>query len=69
MVMANVMNCWEYKKCGKEKSCPAYPNEGRLCFGVEGTLCMDKKQGDYQEKIQNCRANCDFYKNELMGQV
>ena len=54
-------NCWENKNCGREKECPAYPNNGRLCFVVTGTECGGVTQGSYSDKIMNCRRNCEFY--------
>ncbi len=58
------MNCWEFKKCGHDKNggCPAFPNDGKKCFFVAGTLCKGEVQGDYARKIQNCRTECDFYR-------
>lgn len=56
-------NCWEHLKCGKEKECPAYPNAGRICYSVEGTLCHGTKQGNYMEKANQCRDTCAFYSN------
>jgi hypothetical protein len=61
----NRVNCWEYKKCRKEKECPAYPNHGRICFSVTGTVCLGEVQGTYQEKIKMCRERCTFYIEEL----
>lgn len=61
--MATSQNCWEYLKCGKEKECPAYPDFGKTCFSVQGTLCQGKKQeGKYLEKVKQCRESCEFYK-------
>jgi hypothetical protein len=54
--------CWEFKKCDKEKECPAYPHKGTVCFSVKSTLCRGEIQGDYSDKIQACRETCDFYK-------
>ena len=65
------MNCWEFKKCGREESgikagqlrvCPAYPNSGIECAHVTGTLCGGKVQGTFASKLSNC-MQCDFYKN------
>lgn len=58
-------NCWEFMKCEREQECPAYPNNGRTCFSVTGTVCRGETQGTYQEKIKKCREMCDFYKTEL----
>lgn len=57
------VNCWEYKKCGKEKTgdCPAYPKAGRVCYLVAGTMCGGRVQGIHALKIGHCRE-FDFYK-------
>lgn len=34
---------------------------GRSCFVVEGTLCGSQKQGDVDDKRDNC-LKCEFYK-------
>jgi hypothetical protein len=63
------MNCWEFKKCGREAGganteklgiCPAYPNNGNRCAQVAGTLCGFEIQGTFAVKLANC-LNCDFY--------
>ena len=63
------MNCWEFKKCGREKggvnekelgSCPAYPDNGKMCARVAGTFCGGRVQGTFATKLGNC-MNCDFY--------
>ncbi|OGP72840.1 MAG: hypothetical protein A2Y80_00405 [Deltaproteobacteria bacterium RBG_13_58_19] len=56
------MNCWEFKKCGREKNCPAYPDHGRQCAQMAGTLCGGKIQGIFAMKILSC-MECDFYKS------
>jgi hypothetical protein len=47
------MNCWEFKKCGREANgakakelgtCSAYPNHGTHCAKIAGTLCGGKVQ-------------------------
>lgn len=62
-------NCWEFKKCGREAGgpkaaelgvCPAYPDHGRRCAEVTGTLCGGKVQGTFAHKLGNC-LKCDFY--------
>lgn len=55
-------NCWEFKKCGKEKDCPAYPYKGTTCYVVKATLCRGEIQGGYEDKVKACRTACDFYK-------
>lgn len=63
------MNCWEMKKCGREKggpkekelgSCPASPEHGKHCARVAGTLCGGQVQGIFATKLANC-LKCDFY--------
>jgi hypothetical protein len=66
------MNCWEFKKCGREKGgskvnelgiCPAYPNNGKGCAYTAGTLCGGKVQGTFATKLATC-LSCEFYKSE-----
>ncbi len=66
------MNCWEFKKCGREKGgakahelgvCPSYPQDGNNCARVAGTLCGGKVQGTFATKLANC-LQCDFYKSD-----
>jgi len=66
------MNCWEFKKCGREEGgtnskelgvCPAYPDHGKNCARVAGTLCGGKVQGTYAIKIADC-ISCDFFNSE-----
>lgn len=66
------MNCWEFKKCGREAGgikatelgiCPAYPDNGKRCARVAGTLCGGTVQGTFAMKIGSCMT-CDFYKSE-----
>ena len=63
------MNCWEFKKCGREKGgvnvkelgqCPAYPDHGKSCARIAGTLCGGKVQGTFAMKLANC-MKCEFY--------
>jgi hypothetical protein len=66
------MNCWEFMKCGREAGglkvhelgvCEAYPNYGKQCAGIAGTLCEGKVQGTFAMKIFDC-VKCDFYKSK-----
>ncbi len=63
------MNCWEFKKCGRERGgakarelgvCVAFPDQGRQCAKVAGTLCGGKVQGSFAMKVANC-MKCDYY--------
>jgi hypothetical protein len=63
-------NCWEFKKCGREKGgskmkelgiCPAYPDHGKNCWLVAGTFCGGKVQGVFAQKHATCMV-CDWYK-------
>jgi len=65
------MNCWEFKKCGREKGgakaaelgvCPAYPGNGSHCARIAGTFCGGKVQGTFAMKLANC-MQCEFYKS------
>lgn len=66
------MNCWEFKRCGREAGgakakelgvCPAYPDQGTRCARTAGTLCGGVIQGTFATKLANC-LRCDFYKSE-----
>lgn len=66
------MNCWEFKKCGREQGgvnavelgvCPAWPDKGQKCARVAGTLCGGQVQGTFATKLGNCMS-CDFYLSE-----
>lgn len=61
------MNCWDHLKCNREQECPAYPDNGRNCFAVTSTLCRGETQGDYDEKISQCRKVCAFYQQMMQG--
>jgi len=58
--------CWEIMHCGVEKRgnaaerCPAFPNYGRICWSVAGTLSETKVHCTAAEKIGDCRK-CAFY--------
>ncbi len=66
------MNCWEFKKCGRERGgaheaefgpCPAFPSGGRKCAKVAGTMCHGKVAGTFAMKLASCMS-CDFYKSK-----
>ncbi|MDI6716248.1 MAG: hypothetical protein QME63_04830 [Actinomycetota bacterium] len=61
------MNCWEFKKCGRDKTkdCPAYPFNGKSCWLTAGTMCGGKIQGTFAQKLGDC-TKCDFY--QLMNE-
>lgn len=58
--MEEKKNCWEYMLCGKESTCPAYPNSGRICWSKAGTFCGGTTQLGFAEKQDNCQR-CRFY--------
>jgi hypothetical protein len=70
MHRGNDVNCWEQMKCGREAGgakvkelgvCPAYPNHGKNCVSVPGTLCDGKSaQNNFTSKLINC-MQCEFY--------
>ena len=66
------MNCWEFKKCGREGGgtkadelgvCPAYPDHGQHCARIAGTLCGGKVQGEHAAKLASC-MQCEFYQSD-----
>jgi hypothetical protein len=63
------MNCWEFKNCGRERgghkenelgACPAWPDHGKQCARVAGTLCGNKIQGTFAVKLASC-LKCEYY--------
>lgn len=69
---AGTVNCWEFKRCGREAGgakavefgiCPAYPDHGRDCAHLTGTLCGSEVQGSFAQKQANC-LKCDFFKSD-----
>ncbi len=63
------VKCWEFMKCGREQGgtrvkqagpCPAYPDEGRFCWAVTGTLCGGRPQGTFAQKRLTC-TTCNFF--------
>jgi len=66
------VNCWEFMDCGRHKGgakedelgvCPAYPDHGKHCARIAGTICGGVVQGVFAAKFFNC-LRCDFYKSE-----
>jgi len=54
--------CWERMGCGQERArtCPAYPDYGRLCWPVAGTKCPAGAKGMNAQKIKDCER-CEFF--------
>ncbi|PIV04500.1 MAG: hypothetical protein COS57_08800 [Syntrophobacterales bacterium CG03_land_8_20_14_0_80_58_14] len=66
------LNCWEFMKCGREVGgakaqelgvCPAYPDHGRHCAHIVGTLCGGEVQGSFARKFINC-LKCPFFRSK-----
>ena len=65
-----LLNCWEIKKCERQKGgkkvnklgeCIASKDGmGHSCWAVAGTLCFDKIQGTFAQKIGFC-TSCEVY--------
>jgi signal transduction histidine kinase len=60
-----IVKCWERLACDK-KDCPAY---GRLrCWAVAGTFCRGEVQGQFAQKIGDCRA-CVVYRESCGDEI
>jgi len=71
MVKEKRVNCWEYKRCGKDKTndCPAFIQKmGRICWLIAGTMCGGQVQGTFAQKLGNCKL-CDFYQKVATGEI
>ena len=60
-------NCWELLKCGKESNCPAYPDHGRECYAVTGTMCNGKQQGaeNHAEPVDQVRVPAELHQEPV----
>lgn len=75
---AELPNCWEIKKCGREKGgskisesgeCPASKEGlGHSCWVIAGTFCEGVVQGTVAQKLVSC-MECDVCKryDRLLG--
>jgi hypothetical protein len=57
--------CWVIRRCSDETrhKCPAWEFQaGHLCWFINGTICRDKVQESWQEKMNLCRQ-CRVYLN------
>ncbi len=63
------MNCWEYINCGSQQKCPAFPDNGRECWSVTGTLCRGEVQGTAEEKRRDCITLCKFLEGVMGGKI
>lgn len=54
----NVVKCWERLECDKN-DCPSYGK--RRCWAIAGTFCHGQVQGQFAQKIGDCRK-CIVYK-------
>ncbi len=69
---AGTTNCGEFMKCGREMGgalereggvCPAYPDHGRSCARLLGTLCGGEVHGSMAKKLNDC-FQCKFFQSE-----
>lgn len=65
------MNCWEFMECGRERGgsrekelgvCPAYPDYGRSCARLIGTLCGGEVHGSMAKKLNDC-MECPYFQS------
>lgn len=59
--------CWEYMKCVSRDKCPAFPDHGRDCWEISGTLCKGEKPLTKVEKRHDCVTLCKFMEGVLGG--
>lgn len=57
------VKCWELKDCS-HPDCPAYESEDLRCWLFSGTLCHNRKQGDFVDKIEVC-LTCEMMAHNL----
>jgi hypothetical protein len=63
--MKDKLNCWEFNKCGmdKTKGCPVVQKGlGRYCWVITGTLCVGATPNcTFLERFGNC-LKCEYFK-------
>ena len=52
------------------KYCPAYPDHGRDCYYIKGTLCWSDTVGkvNIKKKVERC-LECDFYNKVIREEI
>lgn len=67
--MEDIPNCWEIEDCPEEvrNSCRAWPDMGRQCWKITGTMCDHgfHKMSALEEKILYCRNHCTYYRQYI----
>jgi signal transduction histidine kinase len=58
--------CWEAVRCGRAGAdaadpCPAWPNFGRACWAIAGTLCEGRVRGTQAAILGDC-GDCGFFR-------
>ena len=61
------IECWEIRKCEKEK-CPAFGNTEIPCWYIDETLGKDTSRVRFPEKIHVCE-NCNVYQTGMKDEV
>ncbi|HJO61843.1 MAG TPA: transcriptional regulator, partial [Desulfobacterales bacterium] len=62
-----IRNCWVIKKCttDQKKQCPAWEyHAGKLCWFINGTICVGPDQRSSREKMEICR-DCEVLQSVL----
>jgi signal transduction histidine kinase len=55
-----LVRCWEVKQC-RHTACPVHGrDDNRRCWEVAGTFCHGKVQGQFAQKLKDCR-HCEVY--------
>lgn len=63
--------CWEALRCNRAGEdaadpCPAWPNFGRACWAVAGTLCGGAAKGTQASNLGDC-ADCGFFRERVLS--
>ncbi|MEW6349802.1 MAG: two-CW domain-containing protein [Thermodesulfobacteriota bacterium] len=61
--------CWDYLQCKNKERCPAFPDNGRSCWDVSGTLCRGQVQGNPESKRDDCISLCGFLEKVVGGKI
>lgn len=68
------MFCWDFHNCGEKKQdCPAYPNGGKHCASLAGTIGSGEPVQTFEQKFNRCTYcaffHSDHYAEEFDGNI
>ncbi|MDD5747072.1 MAG: hypothetical protein PHO30_07415 [Candidatus Omnitrophica bacterium] len=67
MAGKNFDRCWEHMRCGEERTCGAYPDNGEKCWEVAGTMRSNEAERRLEKQAKLAREEGrDLTEQELL---